>query len=245
VVIRTPIVVLGDVRHPDVAVGPLVDPGAVLVELFLVLLDPGGEVLPFAPLGELGVAAAVPVVERVGRGVTVFGVVEEPALGGGQGLPVADEDRAVFRRGFQAALTDEDDGLPAGPDIEPVEARGEDVEGRVGGMELDALLLGEIAHPEIGAAARQDELDALLPFPGQDGELDLGVVVEAEIVAAAEVDLGLAALGPDAVSLDEGEIDLSLLVAQTRGPLDVDRAVDIAQTGIAVGIITFILGREA
>jgi hypothetical protein len=47
---------VGDVRNPDISVGPFIDPLTVLVELFFVLLEVGRKVLPFASLGELRIA---------------------------------------------------------------------------------------------------------------------------------------------------------------------------------------------
>jgi hypothetical protein len=237
--------IVGDVRDPDVAVGPFVDPVAVLVELFFVFSDFRGEVLPFAPGRKLGVAAAVPFVERVVAGIAVFRLAEEPAVGGRHGLLGLDEDGAFFGRGLEAAFTNENLGLSLEPDIEPVQPFLENVKRGVGGVDLDALFRGQGAHPEIGAAFREMDIDALIAFRGQDGEFDFSVVAETEIVAAAEMDLSLTALGPHLVSLNEGKIDLSLFIAQVRCPLDTDRAVDVAQAGKTVRIIPLVLGREA
>jgi len=218
---------------------------SVLVELLLVLLHLGGEVLLLAPRGELLVPAAVPVVEGVAAGVPIGGIAEQTAVDGRHGLLIPDEDGAVLGRGLQAPLAGRRLGFSGGVDVEAVEALLENIERRVGGMDLDALVQGEMAHPEIGAAFREVDLDALLPFRGQEDEFDLGVVIEAEIVPSAEVDLGLAALRSDLVSLNEGQVDLPLFVAQVRRPLDIDRPADIAEAGEAVGVISFVLGHEA
>jgi hypothetical protein len=218
---------------------------AVVIELLFVLLHFGGEVLPVAACGELGVPAVVPIVESVAAGLPVGGISEEPAVGGRHGLLGMDEDGAVFGRGFQAALTDEDLGLALEPDIEPVEALFEDVERRIGGMDLDALVEGELGHPEISAAFREVDLDTLLPFRGENGEFDLGVIAEAEVIPPAEMDLGLAAFGPELVPLDQGKVDLALFVAQVRCPLDEHRAADIGQAGKTVGVESLVLGHEA
>jgi hypothetical protein len=245
VVIGPPIIIRRDVGDPDVAIRPFVDPLAVLVKLLFVIAHVGREVLPLAPFGQLDVAAAVPIVERVAAGKVIFRIAEKPAVGGGHGLLCLEEHGALLGRRFQTSFTDEDLGLPFGLDLEPVQAFLEDVERRIGGVDLDALIEGELAHPEIDAALRQVDLDALLPFRGQDGEFDLGVVVEAEIVPVPEMDLGLADLGPHLVSLDQGEVDLSLFESLVGGPLDVDRAVDKIQAGKAVRVESLVLGLEA
>jgi hypothetical protein len=177
---------------------------AVLVELFFIFFEVGGEVLPFAPLGELGVPGTVPVVETVLAGIEIFRVAGETAVGCRQAFLFVDHHRTVLAGRLQAALADEDLGFPVQFHVEPVEPFFENVERRVGGMDFDALVSGEITHPEIGASFGNMELDALVPFLGKDREFHLGVIGEAEVVAAAEMDLGLAGFGPHLVALDEG-----------------------------------------
>jgi hypothetical protein len=218
---------------------------AVLFELLLVFLDLGREVALAALRHEQRVPRAVPGVETVLAGVVVFRIAEEPPVDGRDGLAFADEDRAGLDGGLETALTREGPGLAVGPDVDTVEPLLEDIERRIGSVDLDALVDGESAHPEVDAAFGEMEADALVPLGGQEGELDLGVIVEAEVVPLAEMDLGLAALGPHLVALDQGEIDLALLVAQVRRPLDVNGPVDVAQAGETVGEKAFILGLQA
>jgi hypothetical protein len=240
-----PPVAVRDIGHPDVAIATLVDPSAVLVELLLVLLDLGREILPRAPGREQAVPRVVPILERVAAAGVVSGIVEELPGGGGHGFTRPDEDGAVLRGGLEAALADHGLGLLIEYDLEAVEPLLEDVKRGVGRMDLDALVRDKLAHPEIRAPLDEMEADALVALRRQDGEFDLGVGVETEIVPAPEMDLGLAALGPHRVALDQGEIDLALFVSQVRRPLDIDGAVDIAQAGEAVGIEPFVLGPEA
>jgi hypothetical protein len=242
--VRPPVDV-GNPGDPDVPVAALIDPLAVLVELLFILLDLGREILASAARGEERVPRAVPSVEPVLAAVGVLRIAEKPAVGGGHGLVRLDEDGAVLGGRLETAFPDGGLGFPVEPDVEPVETLFENVERGVGSMDLDALVHGEPAHPEISAAFGEMELDALVPLGGQDGEFDPGVVVKAKVVPVSEVDLGLAAVGPHLVPLDQREVDLALLVAQVRGPLDVDRAGDIAQAGEAVRIIPFILRLEA
>jgi hypothetical protein len=218
---------------------------AVPVELFFIFFEIGRQVLPFAPLGELGVPGTVPVVEAVGTGIGIFRVAGETAVRDRQGLLLPDHDRAVLAGRLQAALADENLGFPVQFHVEPVEPFFENIERCVWGMDFDALVSGEIAHPEVGASFGDMDLDALVPFLGKDREFHLGVVGEAEVVAAAEVDLGLAGFGPHLVALDKGEIHFALFIAQVGRPLDKDRAVDVAQAGITVGVESFVLGHEA
>jgi hypothetical protein len=235
----------GNAGDPDIPVAALVDPLAILVELLFILLDLGREVLALAARGEKRVTRAVPGIEPILAAVGVRRIAEEPAVGGGHGLVRPDEGGAVLGGGLETAFPDGGLGLPIDPNVEPVEPLLEDVERGVGSMDLDALVHGELAHPEIGAAFGEVELDALVPLGGQDGEFDPGVVVEAEVVPAPEVDLGLAAVGPHLIALDQREVYLALLIAQVRGPLNVDRAIDVAQAGETVRIVPFILRLEA
>jgi hypothetical protein len=201
--------------------------------------------LTFAPLRELRVPRTVPVVENVVTRVEVLRIPEKTAFGNRRGLLVPDERRPVLGGRLQAAFMDEDSGLAARRHIEAVQALFEDVERRVGGMDRHAFIDGEMAHSEVGASLEDMDLEALVPLLGELGEFHFGVGVEAKVVPAAEVDLGLAVLGPHLIALDEGQVDLALLIAQVGGPLDVDGAVDVAQPGETVGVIAFVLGQKA
>jgi hypothetical protein len=111
-------------------------------------------------------------------------------------------------------------------------------------MNFDAFLDLEPAHPEVDAPLEDMELDPVVSFPGQQGEFDLGVLADTEKVPMAEMDFGLTDLRPDLVSLDQGQVDLSLFVAEVRGSLDENVAADVIQAGETRGVVTFgILGR--
>jgi hypothetical protein len=218
---------------------------AVLVEFFFIFSEVGGEVLPFASLGQLGIPGAVPAVEVVVGGIGGFRIAGETAVGGRQAFLFTDHHRTVHAGRLEAPFADEDLGFPVESHVESIEPFFENVERRVGSMDFDTLVGSEIAHAEVGAAFIEMDLDVLVSFLRQDGKFHLGVIGEAEVVAAAEVDLSLAVLGSHFVALDEGEVHLPLLVAQVRCPLNKDRAVDVAQAGKAVGVEAFVLGHEA
>ncbi len=238
--VGAPIVVIGHVGHPDVAVGLLVDPVPVIIELLFIFRHFGRQVLAVAPGHEQGIPVAVPLVERVGAGRRILGIAEEPAVGSRHGLMGLDDDRARFGCGFEAALRGIGPGRSVGPDVKPVKPGFEHVERGVGSMDLEALVLEEGADPHVDGAFRQVDADTLIALCGQGRELDLGVFAEAQVIALAEVDLGLASLGPERVALDEGQVDLALFKALVRRALDKDVAVDVAQAGITVGIVPLV-----
>jgi hypothetical protein len=210
---------------------------AVLIELLLVFVDVGRKVAGGTPLGEQGVPRLVPLVEVIGVGVGMLRVAEQTTVRGGERFPGVNHDGALFAGGFKAALDDEDLGLAVQTDVEPIEAFVQDVAREVGGMNLDGLFVGESADPEVRAAFKDVDFDPVIPLRGQDGELHLAVVVQPEIIPAAEIDLGAAGSGPQLIPLDQSQVDLTPLGTEVRCPLDEDIAADIGQAGEARGII--------
>jgi len=234
--IRPP-VVIDPVGDPDVPVGLFVGPVAVLVELLFIVSEVGRQVAAGAPLGEQGVPGRVPLVERVGPGVGVAGVADETSVRGDERLPAVDDDRALLSGGLKAAFKDDELGLTVDAHIEPVQAFLQDVAGRVGSMDFDRLVTGERANPQISAPFENVDLDPVIPLNGQEGEFDLGVVIEPQVVPAAEVDFGLSHARPELVPADQGQVHFGLFRAEVRGFLDEDVPADIGQAGEARGII--------
>jgi hypothetical protein len=234
--IRPP-VVIDPIRDPDVSIGLFIRPVTVLVELLFVVFKLGWQVAGGSPLGEQGVPRCVPLVERVGAGVIVDGVADEPSICGSKSLPAADDDRARLSGGLEAAFKDDELGLTVNADIKPVESFFEDIAGRVGSVDFDRLVAGERADPQVSAPFENVDLDPVIPFNGQQGEFNLGVVIEPQVVPAAEVDFGLSHARPKLVSADQGQVDFGLFRAEVRGPLDEDIPADIGQAGEARGII--------
>ena len=217
-------------------VGPLIDPASVAVELLLVGVELLGQISLVASAGQERIAGTAPIVELVAAVIEIVRIAEETSVGGGHGFEAADHHGPALGGRFQAPFMDERLGHPGGVDVEPVEPRFEDIEGGVGGVDFDALILDKGADPQVSPPLENVDLDVLLALLGQDGELKARVLVEAKVVATAEMDLGPAPLGSHLVSLDEGQVDLAFFVAQVGGPLDVNVAVDVAEPGEAVGI---------
>jgi hypothetical protein len=176
-------------------------------------------------------------IESVGAGSEIVRVTEQAAVFGGHGLPGLDNDRAPLAGGLEAALGNEDLRLAVQGDVEPVEALVQDVRGDVGRMDLDGFLAGERADPQVGAAFKDVDLDPVISLRGKDGEFHLAVIVEAQVVPAAEMDFDLAGPCCQLVPLDQSHVHLALLGPEVRCPLDEDFAVDEGQPGEARGVI--------
>jgi hypothetical protein len=234
--VRPPVVVDAG-GGPDVAVGLLVGPAAVLIELLFVVAELGGQVPGGAPAGEEGVPGFVPLVESVGPGRVIAGVADEAAVRSDERLPAMNNDGAFLSGGLEAAFEDDDLGLLVGAHVEPVEAFLQNVRGRIGGMDLDCLVAGECADPEVGAPFEDMERDPVIPFDGQEGKFHPSVVVQPEVVPTAEMDFGLADPGPELVSPDQGQVHLRLLRPEVRGPLDEDVSADVGKAGETRSII--------
>jgi hypothetical protein len=232
-----PPVVIDPVGRPDVAVGLLVGPAAVLIEFLLILVEVGRKAAGRAPLGEQRVPRLVPLVEGVGAGIGLSGVAEQVAVCGDERLTGVDHDGAGLACGLEAALDDQDFGLALGGNVEPIKAFFQDIVRRVGRMDLDAFLTRHGADPQVRAAFEDMDLDPVVALGGQDGKLDLAVFSQPEVIPAAEMDFGLTFAGPQLVALDQNQVDLSPFGAEVRRPLDEDIAVDVVHTGEARGVI--------
>jgi hypothetical protein len=221
------------------AVGLLVCPTAVLVEFLLVFLEVRRQVACRAPLGQKGIPGFIPAVEVVGPGTKIAGIADQAAVRGGQRLLGSDDLGPLFAGGLEAALENEDLGPVVQADVEPVEALIEDIVGRVGGMDLDGLIACECPDAQEGAPFEDVDFDPSIALGRKDGELDLAVVVEPEVVPLAELDFDLTGPGPELVALNKHQVDLTPLGPEVRRPLHEDFAIDIIQSGEARGVVPF------
>jgi hypothetical protein len=105
-------------------------------------------------------------------------------------------------------------------------------------VDLVALLDVQGGDPKIHAAAQDVELGGQPAAIGKGGHFDLGVVVEAQVVAEPELDFQPAAPRAQLVAFDDDQVDLPLLVAEVLGPLDVDVALNVAHPRVAPVVIT-------
>ncbi len=145
--------------------------------------------------------------------------------------PALRSGRALFAGGLDEALVDLDLGLLVLPDVDAVDAAVEDVEGGVGGVELDALFLLQGADDEVDVTRPDADAGDVVVLLGQVEDVDLGVVVEPDVVALAEVDLGPAVGGADPVAFADGHVERAFLVAEVGSPLDEGLALDETQAG--------------
>jgi hypothetical protein len=98
-------------------------------------------------------------------------------------------------------------------------------------MDLDALLAGQVGYLEIDIPGPDPDPDRVVALLREVQEVDLGLVVEADVVAAAEVDLGPSVGRPESVALGDGGVDDAFLVADVRRPLDERAPGEVAQAG--------------
>ena len=155
-----------------------------------------------------------------------------------------DQDGAFLARGLDQAPEHEDLGVRVLLDVDAIEAFVQDVERRVGRMDLDALLPGQRGYLDIDAAGPDPDPDRVVALLREVQEVDLGLVVEPDVVAAAEVDLDPAVGRPETVALGDGRIDDAFLVTDVRGPLDEGVPGDVAQAGHGIvrvrGLLLFL-----
>ena len=159
-------------RNPDIAVRSEVAPLAVLVELGFIVLEVPGQVFFAVVLGELraqlGASRSVETVESVvGNPHERRRLAIELALGDLELLLRLDQGRAPFPGGFDEAAENENLRVAVLPDVDPVDAPIEGVEGGIGRMDLDALLLGQGAHDEVHAARPDPHPDDVIALFGQ------------------------------------------------------------------------------
>ena len=98
-------------------------------------------------------------------------------------------------------------------------------------MELDRLLLLQRADDEEDIPRPDADAGDIVVLLGEIQDIDLGVVVEPNVIPPAEMDLDAALGRADPVALADGHIEGGLLVAEIGGSLDERLAFDEAQAG--------------
>jgi hypothetical protein len=104
-------------------------------------------------------------------------------------------------------------------------------------MDLDVLFPIERIDAEKNAAGQDMELGREKVAVRQIGQIDLGVPIQAQMVAPAELNLQTAVFGPDFITGDDTEIDFALFETQILGPLDEDVALDKTHPGKTAVVI--------
>jgi hypothetical protein len=240
-VVIGPPIVIADRRNPDVAIGSFVGPAAVGRQFVLVIIVVLGKVGLWQAPGVDRVAAGVPVVEIVAPGYERAGGREEAAVGGRDLFAVPDEDRALFGGRFGRAAVNSEFGFLVVKDIDSVQTFLHQIERSVGGMDLEVFLAVQVGDSDIDAAGNEVQLSQVALAAGEVHYIDQGVAVEAEIVSPAELNFRSALPCPELVAGDDDKVHFSLFVAKILGPLDIDIALDIAQTGITAAVEAFLL----
>ncbi len=87
------------------------------------------------------------------------------------------------------------------------------------------------------------ELDRVISPLGKADQVNLGVMVNTEVVFPAEMDFCSAFARTEFIALDQDEVDDTFFKSLVSGSLDIHITVDIAQPGIAVTVV-FSLGRR-
>jgi len=243
VVIGPPIVIGIDVGNPDIAVGSLIGPRAVVSQFALVVIELRRQIALGNVLGLDGIPVFVPVVEIV---LSIREVRLGPKLTvrGHKSLPAADELGAGLAGRFHRAFEDRELGLSIASGVEAIQAFFQDVERGIGSMDFKTLLFLEQADPEVDISAQQMEPDPVVTAPRQVGEFNEGAVIDTEIVLPSETDLRPAALGFDLVSLDYGHVGHARFRSEVAGPLDDDIALDIGQPDKAPAVVILVLGES-
>jgi len=127
------------VRHPDIAVGSLIGPIAVVRKFALVVIELGGQI----PLGDVlgldGVPVLVPGVEIVPpEGEVRLG--SELTVRGHESLPAADELGAALAGRFHRAFEDREFSLSIPSRVKTEEAFFQDVKRGIRSMNFKSLL---------------------------------------------------------------------------------------------------------
>lgn len=87
--------------------------------------------------------------------------------------------------------------------------------------------------------------DAVVSFARQLDQIDLSVMIQANIVLAAEVDFRPPFFGTQLGSFNKREIDRSLLIFGIRGALYENVSDDMTQPGIAMTVVfVFLCGKD-
>jgi hypothetical protein len=104
-------------------------------------------------------------------------------------------------------------------------------------MNFEILLAVERVNSQINAAGQQMELGRISVIRGEVHDVNLGILIQAQVIAPAQLDFDATVFGPHFVAFDDNEVDFALLIAQILAPLDIDIALDIAYAGITAAVV--------
>jgi len=228
------------IRHPYVTIRILVNPTAVVLQFFLIFIKGRRQVASGTPLGIQGFPRFIPILESIRARIAVFRVSEKPSFRDGKYFPSMENDRAAFPGGFEFALDDVGRGSAFGHDVEAVQANIQDIKRAIGSVNFGGLVTSQVLYLKVDISFKQMKSYRFVGLLGQSDKFHLAVLIEAEKVAAAEMDLGPALLGPQLVSLDDNQVDLSFLVTEISESLDEDVADHVVQPGVTVRIIILV-----
>jgi len=243
VIIRPPVLLNGP-GNPDIAVRPLVDPAAGVVQFLLIFRDVRGQIGRNGFPAEEIIPGGVPAVECVEVGGVIRPGQFQFAVRSEEPFPGADDDGIILSRGFSRPLEDLECGLRSGAGIDPVEAFLEDIKGGVRRVDPDPFFSGEGVHPQKHAAIEQVKIEPVLRPLRKGGQLQAAVRVDPEIVLPAEMDLRLSVPGHERIARDKRKVDFAHFRAQVRAPVHGNIASDIVQTRDAVIIKIVRLGEN-
>jgi hypothetical protein len=111
-------------------------------------------------------------------------------------------------------------------------------------MDLEVFLPVQVVDSDIDAAGHEVQFGQVGVAAGKVDQIDQGVAVQAEIVSPAELDFRSAFPCPELIAGDDDKVHFTLFVAKILGPLDIDVALDIAQTGITAAVVAFLLAER-
>jgi hypothetical protein len=228
-------------RIPDMAVGAIVAPLAILIEIFEAN-DVAREIERGARLVVASVAAIGPAVEGVGIakgfnvGVKRISAAEGGLLSGVEvvGLPAASR--------LAIAVAQGDDGVCAvGAGIDAIASGLSDGEGEVGRIDFEIVVGIELAYPNVDCSRRKLDLDGVII---EIEERDTGVLAEA-YDGGTELQFGARGhVRPELVAGGHGAVrDSSDPISGTCG-LERNRAVEVTETSDAGGrvVLGIVLG---
>ena len=96
-------------------------------------------------------------------------------------------------------------------------------------MDFDGFFLRQAADVDKHASRPDTESNEILAFLGQIQNVDFGLPVQPEVVAATDMDFRASVRGGDPVALDDGHVQNPLFEAEIRGSLNEGLAFDVAQ----------------
>ncbi len=240
VVVRAPIIDM-DLGNPDITVGSLVNPVAVLGELVFIVFEFRRKI-PFRN---------IPAVEAVPVGVPEVKIIPpvsqghtgtQDSAGGDESLPAGDEQGAALTGGFHGAFNNGQFGLAARLHIETEKPRLQGIKRGIRSVKLETFLFAEEIEAKEDGPFEEMDPDAVVTLPGHVGKFNQSPAVEAEKILPAETELGAAIAGLQLIALDQGQVDHPFFRSEILGSLDDDMALDISQAGETVAVISFLLG---